>query len=74
MRFIGLIIVKNHFKIEEKIFFLKKMTWQLMWRNVRAAGLNATLQLLVIYRWVEPHLGSQLICEVGLGFPTLGRS
>ena len=26
------------------------MTWQLMWRNVRAAVLNATLQLLVIYR------------------------
>ena len=50
------------------------MTWQLMWRNVRAAGLNATLQLLVIYRWVEPHLGSQLICEVGLGFPTLVHS
>ena len=29
------------------------MTWQLMWRNVRAAALNATLQLLVIYRLVE---------------------
>ena len=26
--------------------------WQLMWRNVRAAALNATLQLLVIYRLV----------------------
>ena len=26
------------------------MTWQLMWRKVRAAALNATLQLLVIYR------------------------
>ena len=26
------------------------MSWQLMWRNVRAAALNATLQLLVIYR------------------------
>ena len=24
--------------------------WQLMWHNVRAAALNATLQLLVIYR------------------------
>ena len=24
------------------------MTWQLMWRNMRAATLNATLQLLVI--------------------------
>ena len=24
------------------------MMWQLMWRNVRAAALNATLQLLVI--------------------------
>ena len=27
------------------------MTWQLMWHNVRAAALNATLQLLVIYRY-----------------------
>ena len=25
------------------------MTWQLMWCNVRAASLNATFQLLVIY-------------------------
>ena len=25
--------------------------WQLMWRNVRATVLNATLQLLVIYRY-----------------------
>ena len=28
------------------------MTWQLMWRNVRVAALNAMLQLLVIYRFV----------------------
>ena len=27
------------------------MAWQLMWRNVRATTLNATLQLLVIYRF-----------------------
>ena len=26
------------------------MTWQLMWHNVRVAALNATLQVLVIYR------------------------
>ena len=39
---------KNHFKIED-IFFKKKITWQLMWRNVGAAELKATLQLLVIY-------------------------
>ena len=26
------------------------MTWWLMWRNMRAAVLNDTLQLLVIYR------------------------
>ena len=25
------------------------MTWQLMWRNVRAATLNAILQFLVIF-------------------------
>ena len=29
----------------------KRMTWQLMWYNVRAAALNATLQLLVIYKY-----------------------
>ena len=28
------------------------MMWQLMWRNVRAATLNAMFQLLVIYRFV----------------------
>ena len=41
---------KNHFKIVGKIIFKKKMMWQLMWRNVRVAVLNATLQLLVIYK------------------------
>ena len=41
---------KNHLKIEGKIIlFTKRIMWQLMWRNVRAAELNATLQLLVIY-------------------------
>ena len=29
------------------------MTWQLTWRNVKAATLNATLQFLVIYRFDE---------------------
>ena len=29
------------------------MTWQLMWRNVKAVVLNAILQLLVIYRWIN---------------------
>ena len=28
--------------------------WQLMWCNMRAAALNATFQLLVIYRLVTP--------------------
>ena len=47
---IGLNFLKNHFQIEENIiFFFKKRTSQLMRRNVRAAALNATLQLLVIY-------------------------
>ena len=44
---------KNHFKIVRQTIFKKKkkLTWQLMWRNVKAAAaLNATLQLLVIYR------------------------
>ena len=41
---------KNYFKIVGKIIFKKekKMTWQLMWRNMKAATLNAMLQLLVI--------------------------
>ena len=29
----------------------KIMTWMLTWLNVSAAALNATLQLLVIYRY-----------------------
>ena len=44
---------KNHFKIVGQIIFKKKkkkLTWQLMWGNVRATALNATLQLLVIYK------------------------
>ena len=43
---------KNYFKIVGKIIFKKekKMTWQLMWRNVRVAALNVTFQLLVIYK------------------------
>ena len=33
------------------------MTWQLIWCNVRAAAeLNATLQLLVIYRFFKKDL------------------
>ena len=32
------------------------MTWQLMWQNMRTAALNATLQLLVIYRFEDQLL------------------
>ena len=52
---------KNHFKIVGQIIFIKnkkikikKMMWQLIWRNVRVAALNATLQLLVILA-LNPH-------------------
>ena len=31
------------------------MTWLLMWLNMSVATLNATLQLLVIYRFVKNH-------------------
>ena len=31
------------------------MTWPLTWRNVSAATLNTTLQLLVIYRYGQPN-------------------
>ena len=45
---------KNNFKIVGQIIFKKekekRMTWQLMWCNVRAVALNATFQLLVLYR------------------------
>ena len=36
----------------------KIMTWMLTWLNVSAAALNATFQLLVIYRFIFslPHL------------------
>ena len=47
-------ICKNCFKIvgEKKNFFkMIGMTWPLTWRNVSAAILNATLQLLVISRY-----------------------
>ena len=39
-------IKKNYKKMERK----KIMTWMLTWLNVSAAALNATFQLLVIYR------------------------
>ena len=40
-------------KLYASAFSNKKMTWQLMWCNVRAAALNSTFQLLVIYRFGE---------------------
>ena len=50
---------KNNFKIVGQIIFKKekekRMTWQLMWRNVRAVALNATFQLLVLYRFFDSN-------------------
>ena len=43
---------KNHFKIVRQIIFFFKMTWQLMWRNVRVEILNTMFQLLVIYIYI----------------------
>ena len=45
----------------------KRMTWQLMWRKVRVTELNATLKLLVIYRFqcklhTECFLGPKQSC------------
>ena len=40
-------IKKNYKKMERK----KMMSWMLTWLNVSAAALNATFQLLVIYRF-----------------------
>ena len=40
-------IKENYKKMERK----KIMTWMLTWLNVSAAALNATFQLLVIYRF-----------------------
>ena len=33
------------------------MTWLLMWLNERVATLNATSQLLVLYRWHQMYVG-----------------
>ena len=41
--------IKNSYKKMER---KKIMTWMLTWLNVSAAALNATFQLLVIYRLV----------------------
>ena len=48
---------KIHFKIIGQIIFKKekKMTWQLMWRDIRATTLNTTFQLLVIYRLYQNY-------------------
>ena len=40
--------IKNNYKKMER---KKIMTWMLTWLNVNAAALNATFQLLVIYRF-----------------------
>ena len=37
------------------------MTWQLIWRNARVAALNATLQLLIIYRFEkDPYISLEI--------------
>ena len=41
------IYIKNNYKKMER---KKIMTWTLTWLNVSVAALNATFQLLVIYR------------------------
>ena len=41
-------IINNYKKMEKRKEKKKMMTWTLTWLNVRAAALNATLQLLVI--------------------------
>ena len=46
--FISILGVNKNFTHYKLLTKKKKMTWQLMWRNVRVAALNATLQLLVI--------------------------
>ena len=47
------------------------MKWLLMWLNVSVATLNATLQLLVIYRLetllvelIETHTSNMITCEL----------
>ena len=44
------IYIKNNYKKMER---KKIMTWTLTWLNVSAAALNATFQLLVIYRFTQ---------------------
>ena len=49
MKFKKKYIKKNYKKMERK----KIMTWMLTWLNMSAAALNATFQLLVIYRFAS---------------------
>ena len=46
--------IKNNYKKMER---KKIMTWTLTWLNVSAAALNATFQLLVIYRLTNMRIG-----------------
>ena len=48
--------IKNNYKKMER---KKIMTWTMTWLNVSAAALNATFQLLVIYRFKN---GYNLTC------------
>ena len=52
------------------------MTWLLMWLNVSVATLNATLQLLVIYRFVCLEIDSTLVIHLltSQSNPTVGMS
>ena len=71
-------IVKYKNEIYEYLNFLtrfflqpKRMTWQLMWRNVGAAELKAMLQLLVIY-WFLPLGNSCFQNRLLILYPRIG--
>ena len=52
-------IKKNYRKIKRN----KIMTWALIWLNRSVATINATLQLLDIYRLEYPIPGYYLTCQ-----------
>ena len=57
------IYIKNNYKKMER---KKIMTWTLTWLNVSTAALNATFQLLVIYRLLNELLNVRLFiyCQI----------
>ena len=57
-------IKKNYKKMERKKIMTWMLTWMLTWLNVSAAALNATFQLLVIYRYRFSYSSCLVLAKV----------